>query len=451
MQHTLNRMGYSMVREDKPDVRRIARLFFLVCVIMPVLSSHSYAAVSDDKIIFDGPFFEKYGHGFADWTGDTEVPSGTLLLKGQLSVTPDTAAPGDEVEFILTLNLSAMSIFGKNGALLPESGESLWTMNLPGTNGEKVNFSVIPDTELFGIGVGSEIPGLILRNTKRTVSVTIPDGVEPGVYPIKASVEGRDLKTNPVNLTIVNKTDPLSADNTNISSLLPVNNSSSASHPILPLENPVNITEIKNVTEFTDKIVNERGLHVTSIYPVLGGIENTMGIKIYGDHFTLPVYVTLVKDEEAIDGYNYYFPDNGNFGVVMIDIPSTAEPGRWNLVVTTKDGKSTIPFELTSKMIAPEIISVEAPVLQPDTPEEIIISGRQFVAPCELYLGSQDISWFSYSSKPVVLHNVVKVKVQIPTPLSDEVTSGPLDLFLWNNDGVTSVYRNAVTFSVPGP
>lgn len=127
----------------------------------------------------------------------------------------------------------------------------------------------------------------------------------------------------------------------------------------------------------SEKIVNERGIHVTSIYPYSGGVGNTMVIKIYGDQFLSPVYVTLVKNNVGIEGYNYCFTENQKYGVVMVDIPSDAKQGTWNLVITTKTGMATVPFEITSKSIAPVILSVDSPILTPDATSDVTITGRE--------------------------------------------------------------------------
>jgi hypothetical protein len=55
----------------------------LIMIILTLSTGIGFAsaAVSDEKIIFNGPFFENYGQGFSNWSGDMPPPSGTLLLK----------------------------------------------------------------------------------------------------------------------------------------------------------------------------------------------------------------------------------------------------------------------------------------------------------------------------------------------------------------------------------
>ena len=64
-------------------------------------------------------------------------------------------APGDEVEFTLNLDVSAMTIAGKDGAVLKNTQDRLWSLDTVKLLGERINFTVIPDSELLGIGVGS--------------------------------------------------------------------------------------------------------------------------------------------------------------------------------------------------------------------------------------------------------------------------------------------------------
>lgn len=405
-------------------------------------------SVSEEQIIFNGPFFENYGQGFSNWTGDNAAPSGTLLLKGSLTALPDEVTPGEEVEFTLKLDVSAMTITGKDDAVLKNTRDRNWTLDTSKLLGETVEFSVIPDTELLGIGIGSKVPDLILRSTKRTVTITIPDTVQPGNYFVRAFIAGSDMKTGPVSITVLNKTYVSQEETIN------------ATETGFPT--PV-ITQVQEITPeqqeeeklsdprfagMSEKIINEREIHVTSIYPYSGGVGNTMGIKIYGDYFSSPVYVTLVKDNLGIEAYNYCFTENQKYGVVMIDIPKDAEQGTWNLVITTKTGKATVPFEVTEEQIAPVIISVDAPVLSPDKGSDVIISGRDFMGPCEILLAGDNLSWFSFYPKPVLTHNTMKIRVKIDAPLSNEVKSGKLDLCLLNSDGVTSVYKKAIAFAI---
>lgn len=424
----------------------LSKLFIIILITMTI-PVFSCAEESEKSVIFDGPFFENYGQGFRNWTGDSPVPSGTLLLKGGLTISPEEVAPGDEVECILDLSVSAMTLIGKEGAVLKDTSESRWSVSSSKLLGKFIDFPVIPDTELLGIGIGSTIPDLINRDTKRITTITIPDTAEPGVYQMRAIVNGTNLRTKQVNLTIMNQSGEMVLNNT------------STAVTVMPTITPTPITtSIKNTSESDDdtdpryvgmseKIKNERNLHVNSIYPYSGGAGNTMGIKIYGDHFTAPVYVTLVKGDTAIEGYNYCFEENQKYGVAMIDIPTDTELGIWNLVVTTKDGKSTIPFEVTEKLIEPEIISIDAPILTPDEGKDITITGKQMLEPCEILLAGEELNWFSFSPKPVLMHNTLKIRVKINAPLSEEVTSGQLDLCLWNGDGVVTTYEKAVAFS----
>lgn len=302
----------------------------LIMIILTLSTGIGFAsaAVSDEKIIFNGPFFENYGQGFSNWSGDMPPPSGTLLLKGTLSVLPDTVNAGESVEFTLNLDVSAMTITGKSGATIKASGERIWSLDTTKLLGEQVDFQAIPDPELLGVGIGSPVPDLILRSTKRIQSVSIPETGKPGVYPIRAFIKGTDLRTNSVNLTVLNG-----------SATSEFNNSSVLEEPGKTLEitslaitipvksDSENQTSDLQIGAINGKIINEREIHVTSIYPFTGGAGNTMGIKIYGDHFTSPVYVTLVKDNMVIDAYNYCFAENQKYGVVMIDIPVDAELG----------------------------------------------------------------------------------------------------------------------------
>ncbi|HOJ96696.1 MAG TPA: hypothetical protein PK024_07685 [Methanospirillum sp.] len=434
------------IHEQKSS-RAVVFLLVLSLVLLATLPGFVQAAVSEEQIIFNGPFFENYGQGFTNWTGDTAPPSGTLLLKGVLTAMPDVVAPGDEVEFTLNLNVSAMSITGKDGAVLKNTQDRIWSLDTGKLLGERIPFPVIPDSELLGIGIGSQVPGLILRSTKRTITVPIPDTVQPGTYSIRAGIVGTDMRTGPVNITILNGSHVFQEDTLNASvDSTPTPTPAPTIPPVQePPEEPVSDPRFAGMSE---KIVNERGIHVTSIYPYSGGAGNTMGIKIYGDHFTSPVYVTLVKDTVGINAYNYCFTENQKYGVVMLDIPEDAEQGTWNLVVTTKTGKATIPFEVTGKQIAPVIISVDAPVLTPDKTGDVTITGRELMGPCEVLLAGDTLTWFSYQPKPVLTHNTMKIRVKIDAPLSDEVRSGKLDLFVINNDGVASVYKKAIAFTV---
>jgi hypothetical protein len=423
----------------------------LIMIILTLSTGIGFAsaAVSDEKIIFNGPFFENYGQGFSNWSGDMPPPSGTLLLKGTLSVLPDTVNAGESVEFTLNLDVSAMTITGKSGATIKASGERIWSLDTTKLLGEQVDFQAIPDPELLGVGIGSLVPDLILRSTKRIQSVSIPETGKPGVYPIRAFIKGTDLRTNSVNLTVLNG-----------SATSEFNNSSVLEEPgkTLEITSPAITIPVKSDSEnqtsdlqigaINGKIINEREIHVTSIYPFTGGAGNTMGIKIYGDHFTSPVYVTLVKDNMVIDAYNYCFAENQKYGVVMIDIPVDAELGTWNLVITTNTGKATIPFEVTPNLIEPVILSVDAPVLTPDAAEDVSITGRELIEPCEVLLAGDNLKWFSFYPKPVVMHNAMKIRVKIDAPLSDEITSGKMDLCVWNTDGVASTYKKAISFSL---
>jgi len=356
---------------------------------------------------------------------------------------------GESVEFTLNLDVSAMTITGKSGATIKASGERIWSLDTTKLLGEQVDFQAIPDPELLGVGIGSQVPDLILRSTKRIQSVSIPETGKPGVYPIRAFIKGTDLRTNSVNLTVLNG-----------SASSEFNNSSVLEEPgkTLEITSPAITIPVKSDSEnqtsdlqigaINGKIINEREIHVTSIYPFTGGAGNTMGIKIYGDHFTSPVYVTLVKDNMVIDAYNYCFAENQKYGVVMIDIPVDAELGTWNLVITTKTGKATIPFEVTPKLIEPVILSVDAPVLTPDAAEDVSITGRELIEPCEVLLAGDNLKWFSFYPKPVVMHNAMKIRVKIDAPLSEEITSGKMDLCVWNTDGVASTYKKAISFSL---
>ncbi|OQA52351.1 MAG: hypothetical protein BWY45_03173 [Euryarchaeota archaeon ADurb.Bin294] len=42
----------------------------------------------------------------------------------------------------------------------------------------------------------------------------------------------------------------------------------------------------------------------------------------------------------------------------------------------------------------------------------------------------------------------MKIRVKIDVPLSDEVKSGKLDLCVINSDGVTAVYKKAISFAL---
>lgn len=418
----------------------------LILLLIVTVPGCVLAAVSEDKIIFNGPFFENYGQGFSNWSGDSAPPSGTMLLKGSISAVPDKVVPGDSVEFVLNLDVSAMTITGKNDAVMKTTGERFWSLDTTKLLGERIDFPVIPDPELLGIGIGSSIPDLILRNTKRMMSVTIPETVHPGVYPVRAYVEGTDLRTNLVNITVVNGTGDSILNNTSVPDITVKPTETPTPEPTLSPEVQPELDP--RFAGMSGNIVNERGLHVTSIYPYSGGAGNTMGIKIYGDQFLSPVYVTLVKDNKGIDGYNYVFTENQKYGVVMIDIPSDADLGMWDLVVTTKNGKATIPFEVTSKLIEPEISSVDAPILTPDKASDVTITGRQFMEPSEVLLAGDSLTWFSFYPKPVQMHNLIKIRVKIDAPLSDEVTSGKIDLCVINGDGATTVYEDAIAFTV---
>ncbi len=422
--------------------------FLLTILILVGLTCFAHAAVSEEQIIFNGPFFENFGQGFTNWTGDSAPPRGDLLLKGRLSALPDMVAPGDEVEFTLNLDVSAMSIAGKDGAVLKNTEDRVWSLDTAKLLGERINFSVIPDSELLGIGIGSQVPGLILRSTKRAVMVPIPETVQPGLYSIRASIPGSDMRTSPVNITVLNGSPELVEDDLNASVDIPPTPEITITPEVTPEqpgEEPVSDPRFAGMSE---KIVNERGIHVTSIYPYSGGAGNTMGIKIYGDHFSSPVYVTLVRDNVGIDAYNYCFTENQKYGVVMIDIPADAEQGTWDLVITTKTGKATVPFEITAKQIPPVIISVEAPILSPDEASDVTITGREFMEPCEVLLAGDSLTWFSFYPKPVLTHNTMKIRVKIDAPLSDEVKSGKMDLCVLNNDGVSSVNKKAIAFAV---
>jgi len=417
------------------------------CLILSVLilmTSFSIAqgSLSEEQIIFNGPFFENFGQGFSNWTGDTAPPGGTLLLKGSLTAMPDEVAPGDDVEFTLKLDVSAMTISGKDGAVLKNTRDRNWTLDTVKLLGNVVDFPVIPDAELLGIGVGSQVPGLILRSTKRMVTVHIPDTVQPGNYSIRAFIAGTDMRTGSVSITVLDRTPAIGEE------ILPT-----PTDTLTPEPTPFQPEEEEQISDpgFTGtsaKIINEREIHVTSIYPYSGGAGNTMGIKIYGDHFSSPVYVTLVKDDFAIDAYNYCFIENQKYGVAMIDIPGDVEKGMWNLVITTKTGKAWVPFEITDKQIAPVIISVDAPVLTPDKVSDVTISGRDLMGPCEILLAGDGLSWFSFYPKPVLTHNIMKIRVKVDVPLSDEVKSGKLDLCVINSDGVTAVYKKAISFTL---
>lgn len=139
----------------------------LTVLIVFALSGCTHAAVSEDKILFNGPFFENYGQGFSNWSGDRAPPGGTLLLKGGVSALPDEVIPGEQVEFTLNLDVSAMTITGKEGAVMKTTGERIWSLDTSKLIGEQVDFPVIPDPELLGVGIGSQVPDLILRSTKR--------------------------------------------------------------------------------------------------------------------------------------------------------------------------------------------------------------------------------------------------------------------------------------------
>jgi len=404
--------------------------------------SIAQGSLSEEQIIFNGPFFENFGQGFSNWTGDTAPPGGTLLLKGSLTAMPDEVAPGDDVEFTLKLDVSAMTISGKDGAVLKNTRDRNWTLDTVKLLGNVVDFPVIPDAELLRIGVGSQVPGLILRSTKRMVTVHIPDTVQPGNYSIRAFIAGTDMRTGSVSITVLNRTPAVGEE------ILPT-----PTDTLTPEPTPFQPEEEEQISDpgFTGtsaKIINEREIHVTSIYPYSGGAGNTMGIKIYGDHFSSPVYVTLVKDDFAIDAYNYCFIENQKYGVAMIDIPGDVEKGMWNLVITTKTGKAWVPFEITDKQIAPVIISVDAPVLTPDKVSDVTISGRDLMGPCEILLAGDGLSWFSFYPKPVLTHNIMKIRVKVDVPLSDEVKSGKLDLCVINSDGVTAVYKKAISFTL---
>ena len=436
-------MGIHAQRSASDGVYR----YFLMILFLILFSSSAHAAVSEEQIIFNGPFFENFGHGFTNWTGDSAPPSGTMLLKGSLSAFPHEVAPGDEVEFTLNLDVSAMTLAGKDGAVLKNTQDRLWSLDTVKLLGERINFTVIPDSELLGIGVGSQVPGLILRSTRRSVMVPIPETVQPGVYSIRAGA-GSDMRTGVVNITVLNGSKPFPEDDLNASVDIPLTPEITPTPEVPPKQTPEEPVSDPRFAGMSEKIVNERGIHVTSIYPYSGGAGNTMGIKIYGDHFSSPVYVTLVKDNVGIEAYNYCFTENQKYGVVMIDIPSDAEQGTWNLVITTKTGKATVPFEITGKQIPPVIISVEAPVLTPDKASDVTITGREFMEPCEVLLAGDSLTWFSYQPKPVLTHNTIKIRVKIDAPLSDEVKSGKLDLCVINNDGVSSVYKKAIAFTV---
>ncbi|NLL09794.1 MAG: hypothetical protein GX268_02665 [Methanomicrobiales archaeon] len=438
-------MDITMKRSAQQGVCRL----ILAMLILMASFSITQGSLSEEQIIFNGPFFENFGQGFSNWTGDTAPPSGTLLLKGSLAAMPDEVAPGDDVEFTLKLDVSAMAISGKDGAVLKSTRDRNWTLDTVKLLGNMVDFPVIPDTELLGIGIGSQVPGLILRSTKRMVTVHIPDTVQPGNYSIRAFIAGTDMRTGSVSITVLNGTQAAREDvlnSTEETLPTPIDTLTPEPTPLQP-EEEEQISDPR-FTGTSEKIINEREIHVTSIYPYSGGAGNTMGIKIYGDHFSSPVYVTLVKDDFAIDASNYCFTENQKYGVAMIDIPGDVEKGMWNLVITTKTGKAWVPFEIVDKQIAPVIISVDAPVLTPDKASDVTISGRDLMGPCEILLAGDGLSWFSFYPKPVLTHNTMKIRVKIDVPLSDEVKSGKLDLCVINSDGVTAVYKKAISFAL---
>lgn len=426
--------------------RKYVAVFFSLLILL-ILSVNGTAAEQENGIIFNGPFFENYGQGFSNWSGDSPIPQGTLLLKGSLNFVPDEVLPGDEIECLLDLSVSAMTLTGKDGAVLKNTQDRVWSVDTSRFMNKTVNFPVVPDSELLGIGIGSQVPDLINRDTKRIISMTIPDTAKPGVYPVRAFVNGTNLRTKVVNLTIIGNN-----ENNSINATIEEDTPAPTEIPtpeitIAPDSGADGQNTDTQYAGMSEKIINERNLHVTSIYPYSGGAGNTMGIKVYGDHFASPIYVTLVKNNQGIDAYNYCFEENQKYGVVMIDIPADAEQGIWDLVITTRDGKATVPFEVTDRLIDPEIISIDAPLLTPDEGKDITISGKQMMEPCEILLANEDLKWFSFTPKPVLMHNTLKIRVKINAPLSDEVTSGQLDLSVWNGDGATSTYENAVSFS----
>ncbi|NLV25724.1 MAG: hypothetical protein GXY48_00925 [Methanomicrobiales archaeon] len=438
-------MSFGTGHKQKKSLSWIV-VIILVTLTLPMITS---ADTGGDNIIFNGPFFENYGQGFINWSGDGVLPSGTLLLKGEITAIPDIAEPGEEIEFILDLRVSAMTMTGKDGATLKTTRDRTWTLDTSKLIGENIDFLVIPDSELLGIGVGSRVPDLIVRDTKRIKKVTIPDSTQPGVYAIRAFVNESTLRTRTMNLTITDKTEETAVNNTSVSEIEIPTETPTPEETLKPdSSDEIEDNSDPRFAGMSEKIVNERNLHVTSIYPYSGGAGNTIGIKIYGDHFAAPVYVTLVKDNQGIEAYNYCFVENQKYGVVMVDIPSDTEQGMWDLVITTRDGKATVPFEVTSKLIDPEIISIEAPILTPDAGKDITITGKQLMAPCDILLSGKDLKWFSFSPKPVLMHNTLKIRVKIDAPLSDEISSGNLDLIVWNGDGATTTYENAVSFAI---
>ena len=265
----------------------VCRLILAMLILMASFSI-TQGSLSEEQIIFNGPFFENFGQGFSNWTGDTAPPSGTLLLKGSLAAMPDEVAPGDDVEFTLKLDVSAMAISGKDGAVLKSTRDRNWTLDTVKLLGNMVDFPVIPDTELLGIGIGSQVPGLILRSTKRMVTVHIPDTVQPGNYSIRAFIAGTDMRTGSVSITVLNGTQAAGEDvlnSTEETLPTPIDTLTPEPTPLQP-EEEEQISDPR-FTGTSEKIINEREIHVTSIYPYSGGAGNTMGIKIYGIIFHL--------------------------------------------------------------------------------------------------------------------------------------------------------------------
>jgi len=68
--------------------------------------------------------------------------------------------------------------------------------------------------------------------------------------------------------------------------------------------------------------------------------------------------------------------------------------------------------------------------------------------PCEVLLATDSLTWFSYQPKPVLTHNTITIRVKIDAPQSDEVKSGNMVLCVLNNDGVSSVYKKSIAFTV---
>lgn len=186
--------------EKSPGLSCLLCITILIPVL--VLVPSVLAASSEPKIIYDLPYCDNYGPAFSTWSGEGDMPLGTVLLKGTISVEDNTIEAGDSFELTLNLSFSGTMISGKYGAQTTETGVEAWYLTTEEFTGSDAELGEISTSEYTGIGAGQDIPPLMMRNVTRSYKVEIPKSAKKGTYDMYAYIEGTKFKTNPLAITI---------------------------------------------------------------------------------------------------------------------------------------------------------------------------------------------------------------------------------------------------------